>query len=124
MPSPRAARPLHRRLLTGARARLPRLGFTLPACIAILEAACGGSSATSSSPVPTPTPGPPSIVFILAADATWLKAAGYRTILIGKYVNGYPSGRRPTSLRAGTTGTVTSERATGTNRASCTTTTP
>jgi len=24
--------------------------------------------------------------------ATWLKAAGYRTILIGKYINGYPSG--------------------------------
>jgi N-acetylglucosamine-6-sulfatase len=24
--------------------------------------------------------------------ATWLKAAGYRTILLGKYLNGYPSG--------------------------------
>ncbi len=24
--------------------------------------------------------------------ATWLKAAGYRTILLGKYINGYPSG--------------------------------
>jgi N-acetylglucosamine-6-sulfatase len=166
MPPPRAARPLHRRRLTAAGARLPRLGFTLPACVAILEAACGGSSATPSIPVPTPTPGPPSIVFILADDldmqsmpympkalslianegvtftnsfvatslcapsratiltgqyahnhgthtdkgehggygvfaaggresstiATWLRAAGYRTILLGKYVNGYPSG--------------------------------
>ena len=167
MHSPRAARPLHRRLVIATRALVPRVVFTLPACFAVLEAACGGSSATLSSPVPTPTPGPPpSIVFILTDDldvqsmpympkalsliadqgvtftnsfvaaslcapsratiltgqyahnhgthtdkgenggygafsaggresstiATWLKAAGYRTILLGKYVNGYPSG--------------------------------
>jgi arylsulfatase A-like enzyme len=157
-----------------ARAPVPCLGFILPACLALLEAACGGSAATSPSPAPTPTPGPPSIVFILADDldmqsmpympkalslianegvtftnsfvatslcapsratiltgqyahnhgahndkgdqggynafaaggresstiATWVKAAGYRTILIGKYVNGYPSGR-PTYVPPG-----------------------
>jgi arylsulfatase A-like enzyme len=35
-----------------------------------------------------------------SAIATWLKTAGYRTILLGKYLNGYPSGS-PTYIPPG-----------------------
>jgi arylsulfatase A-like enzyme len=33
--------------------------------------------------------------------ATWLQAAGYRTVLLGKYLNGYPSGDAPTYIPLG-----------------------
>lgn len=33
--------------------------------------------------------------------ATWLRAAGYRTALFGKYLNGYPAGENPTYVPAG-----------------------
>lgn len=38
---------------------------------------------------------------------TWMKSAGYRTGLMGKYLNHYPGGRRPppTCRKAGTNGT-------------------
>lgn len=33
--------------------------------------------------------------------ATWLKAAGYRTVLMGKYLNGYPDRSQPTYIPPG-----------------------
>jgi arylsulfatase A-like enzyme len=33
--------------------------------------------------------------------ATWLKAAGYRTALVGKYINGYPTAARPDYIPPG-----------------------
>jgi N-acetylglucosamine-6-sulfatase len=139
------------------------LGILLPALLAMLSAACGGSPSTGpASPVPTPTPSPPSLVLIVTDDldvlttadlprigdlmasqglsftrayvsqplcapsrasiltgeyphnhgvvtnhlplggfpvfrrhedetiAVWLQRAGYRTSLVGKYMNDYP----------------------------------
>jgi len=93
MHRPRAARRLHGRLVISTRAPVPRLGFSRPASLAVLAAARGGSSNGGYS------------VFAAGGResstvATWLKAAGYRTILLGKYVNGYPSGR-PTYVPPG-----------------------
>ena len=40
--------------------------------------------------------------------ASWLKGAGYRTALVGKYMNGYPNGVPDDYIpRAGTSGTAT-----------------
>jgi arylsulfatase A-like enzyme len=33
--------------------------------------------------------------------ATWLRSAGYRTVLMGKYLNGYPDRSQPTYIPAG-----------------------